>query len=258
MLHNAEQPWRFPGMSWNLLPFLALRFSAFHATIIALYFSAFEGDSCEKMAVIDCSKEQYYATYGDGPWRFFWMHFSGCAADSFVRMVNGGALRTADSDPARAAELFDQLDSMAHTPGRQTDLLLSLWIHQLLCELARTVECGPVSRHQAAMEEAASFLHAHLGEPIRVGDLAQKAGMSEFYFQRVFHEVMGQSPYDYLTRLRVERAKLLLLSSDHSVAEIAAMVGYSDARGLINSFKKREGCTPSCLRRKKAGERILP
>ncbi len=99
------------------------------------------------MAVIDCSKEQYYATYGDGPWRFFWMHFSGCAADSFVRMVNGGALRTADSDPARAAELFDQLDSMAHTPGRQTDLLLSLWIHQLLCELARTVECVRVSLH---------------------------------------------------------------------------------------------------------------
>lgn len=108
------------------------------------------------------------------------------------------------------------------------------------------------------MEEAASFLREHLGESIRVGDLAQKAGMSEFYFQRVFHEVMGQSPYDYLTRLRVERAKLLLLSSDHSVAEIAAMVGYSDARGLINSFKKREGCTPSCLRRRKAEERILP
>ena len=108
------------------------------------------------MAVIDCSKEQYYATHGDVPWRFFWMHFSGCAADSFVRMVNGGGLRTADGDPSRAAELFDQLDSI------------------------------------------------------------------------------------------------------HSVAEIAAMVGYSDARGLINSFKKREGCTPSCLRRRKAEERILP
>ena len=186
------------------------------------------------------------------------MHFTGTAAESFVRMINGDTLRAADWEPSRTAELFDQLDDMARTPGRQTDLLLSLWIHQLLCELAQSVACGMVQQHQEAMEEAAAFLREHLGEPVHIAELARRAGMSEFHFQRVFRHILGQSPYEYLTRLRVDRARLLLLTSEKSVAEIASLVGYADVRSLIRHFKSREGCTPSALRKKRGAGQTLP
>lgn len=211
-----------------------------------------------RAAVIDCAQYQYYATAGEEAWRFFWMHFTGTGAEAFVRMVNGETLRAADWEPSRAAELFGQLDDMARTPGRQTDLLLSLWVHQLLCELAQSVACGPVQQHQEAMEEAARFLREHLGEPVHIAELARRAGMSEFHFQRVFRHVLGQSPYEYLTRLRVDRAKLLLLTSERSVNEIAALVGYADVRSLIRHFKSREGCTPSSLRKKRGAGQTLP
>ena len=211
-----------------------------------------------RVAVIDCAQYQYYATSGTEPWRFFWMHFTGTAAESFVRMINGDTLRVADWEPSRTAELFDQLDDMARTPGRQTDLLLSLWIHQLLCELAQSVTCGTVQQHQEAMEEAAAFLREHLGEPVHIAELARRAGMSEFHFQRVFRHILGQSPYEYLTRLRVDRARLLLLTSEKSVAESASLVGYADVRSLIRHFKSREGCTPSALRKKRGAGQTLP
>ena len=202
-----------------------------------------------KAAVIDCSQYQYYATSGPEPWRFFWMHFSGSAADGMVRLINGDSLRAASWEPSRALELFGQLEELSRTPGRQADFMASLWVHQLLAELAQSVQCGTSARYRDAMREAAEYLRLYLAEPLRVGELAKKSGLSEFYFQRVFHDAIGQPPYEYLTRLRVERARSLLVSTNRSVAEIAALTGYSDARGLIDQFKKRVGQTPAAYRR---------
>lgn len=117
---------------------------------------------------------------------------------------------------------------------------------------------GTVQQHQEAMKEAAAFLREHLGEPVHIAELARRAGMSEFHFQRVFRHILGQSPYEYLTRLRVDRARLLLLTSEKSVAEIASLVGYADVRSLIRHFKSREGCTPSALRKKRGAGQTLP
>lgn len=150
----------------------------------------------------------------------------------------------------RAAELFGELEALTCTPGRQTDLMLSLWIHQLLNELAQSAQGGAAARYQAEMLAAAEFLRENMAQPLRISVLARQSGLSEFHFQRVFKSVIGQPPYEYLTFLRISRARQLLACTSASVAEIAGAVGYSDSKGLLDHFKRHTGMTPSEYRRK--------
>ncbi len=230
------------------------------ATISGCGFLRYAGQeellSAGKAAVIDCSRYQYYGTFGKEPWHFSWIHFKGTGADSFVRMINREGLRIINWDASRAADLYSQADELARTPGKQADFLISLWLHQILNEFAQAVEGAAAVRYEQEMLAAAEFLREHLQEPVRMTDLARQSGLSEYHFIRVFKSVIGHPPYEYLTLLRVAHAKQLLLSTSMSVSEIAAQTGYSDSRGLIDNFRHHTGKTPAGFR-KQAREGIL-
>ena len=202
-----------------------------------------------RAAVIDCYRYQYYATWGEKPWRFVWMHFSGAAAAAFVQMLNGEGLREAALDPRWAEDFFPRLEEYAGQPGRFTDLTVSLWIHQFLNELAQSADSRSGGRYQREMLEIAAYLRENLDKPLRVADLAARCGLSEFHFLRVFKSAVGQPPYEYLTLLRMNQAKQLLAFTEESVAEVAQQVGYSDAKALIDNFKRHTGETPAKFRR---------
>ena len=225
-----------------------------------LYFATVSGrgilryDGCEvelsagRAAVIDCTRYHYYATIGDEPWHFFWMHFTGSAADAMVQLINGGSLRCAELSSEYAAGLYDSLCEIVKLPGRQTDFEVSLWIHRRLTELAGSVEVGAAMRYQKEMHEIAEYIREHLSSKLKISELARMSGLSEYHFLRTFRGIIGHPPYEYLTLLRIERAKQLLLSTDASINEIAVSVGYTDAKGLIENFRRHTGTTPSAYR----------
>jgi AraC family transcriptional regulator len=74
---------------------------------------------------------------------------------------------------------------------------------------------------------ATDFMHAHLGDPITLGDIAAAAALSRFHFLRLFEQVHGRTPVARLRELRTRRALALLESTSLSVGEIAARVGMS-------------------------------
>jgi len=93
------------------------------------------------------------------------------------------------------------------------------------------------------------WLDEHLDENISVGDLADVAGLSPSYFRRWFHREVGSSPRDYVTQLRVERAKRMLAHSDRSITEVAMDLGYSTSAYFTAVFHGETGMTPSEYRR---------
>jgi AraC-like DNA-binding protein len=78
-------------------------------------------------------------------------------------------------------------------------------------------------------------------EPIDMEAVAAHAGYSRYHFVRVFRAVYGQTPGQYLSRRRIERAENLLRTADLSVTEICALVGFTSLGSFSSSFKKR-GC----------------
>lgn len=93
------------------------------------------------------------------------------------------------------------------------------------------------------------YLQEHLAEDISLNVLSDEFHLNAQYISQLFKSEIGVGFLTYLTGIRMEKAKKLLLSTSLSVAEISERAGYSDYRVFTKSFKKHEGSTPSQFRR---------
>ncbi len=93
------------------------------------------------------------------------------------------------------------------------------------------------------------FLAAALDQPLRLADAAKEACLSPFHYHRTFSRVFGETPHDFLRRLRIERAKQLLASTDDPVTEVCLAVGYESLGSFSAMFHSAAGFSPSAYRR---------
>lgn len=93
------------------------------------------------------------------------------------------------------------------------------------------------------------YMQEHLEEEISLNILAEKFHLSSQYISQLFKNEIGVNFLSYLTSIRMERAKKLLISTSFSIGEISVQCGYGDYRVFTRTFKKTEGSTPSQYRR---------
>lgn len=93
------------------------------------------------------------------------------------------------------------------------------------------------------------YMQEHLSEEISLSVLSDVFHLNPQYISQLFKNEIGVGFLAYLTNIRIEKAKKLLLSTALSVTEIAEHTGYSDYRVFTKVFKKTEGITPSQFRR---------
>ncbi|MDK3020980.1 GlxA family transcriptional regulator [Pseudodonghicola flavimaris] len=97
---------------------------------------------------------------------------------------------------------------------------------------------------RSGMADIQTWIHANLDRKLLTSDLAQRAGMSERNFVRHFIREVGQSPSDYLTDARCERATTLLLETSLPLKTIAHRVGFSSDDQMRKVFSRRFSLTP--------------
>ena len=93
------------------------------------------------------------------------------------------------------------------------------------------------------------YLQEHLTEEISLNILSEKFHLSPQYISQLFKNEIGVNFLAYLTNIRMEKAKKLLISTSLSIGEVSVDCGYGDYRVFTKAFKKLEGCTPSQYRR---------
>ena len=96
---------------------------------------------------------------------------------------------------------------------------------------------------------ARDAIHARYAEPLRLDQLAHEAALSPFHFLRIFRAAFGQTPHQYLTRVRIEAAKRLLLA-DAPVTDVCFEVGFQSLGSFSTLFARRVGAPPSAFRRR--------
>jgi AraC-like DNA-binding protein len=106
-----------------------------------------------------------------------------------------------------------------------------------------------VTGYEARVQRAIDYAHANLAGPVALTDMAAAAHVSPYHFLRVFKAATGETPHAFVTRLRVERARQLLVSRDWSVDYIAIECGFGSASRLGLAFRKLTGQTPAAFRR---------
>jgi AraC-like DNA-binding protein len=85
--------------------------------------------------------------------------------------------------------------------------------------------------------------------PVSLSDVAAQANLSPYHFLRVHKQAYGETPHEFLTRLRIEKAKTLLAKGSHNVTEACFEVGFSSLGSFSNLFAYRVGLPPSEYRR---------
>lgn len=93
------------------------------------------------------------------------------------------------------------------------------------------------------------YIRSHLGQSLKVHELADQAGMSARNFARAFAAEVGITPARAVERLRVEAASASLESGHHSVQAVARQCGFSDAEQMRRAFIRLKGVSPSALKR---------
>jgi AraC family transcriptional regulator len=96
-------------------------------------------------------------------------------------------------------------------------------------------------------------LHAHLAEDISLARLAALVGLSANHFCTAFKSSMGEPPHRYLVRLRIERAKELLVAQRTPITEVALAVGFGSSAHFSTVFRKHVGVAPTVWRRERMG-----
>ncbi|GIQ63262.1 putative HTH-type transcriptional regulator YisR [Paenibacillus cisolokensis] len=130
----------------------------------------------------------------------------------------------------------------------------SRWKRQqhFLAALLQLQEAGgavPASPRLAVAEEAAVFLRRHYREPLHYKRMSEALHFHANYIALCMKEAFGCTPLEYLTRYRIEQAKLLLVNTNEPVGKVAEETGFGSFPYFVRCFRRHAGLTPSAFRK---------
>lgn len=199
------------------------------------------------VVLIDCHKPHRYASATG--WHALWVHFDGVPARGYFELItrtNGFAFLTHGQN-----EVLQALRALM-AGFRQHAALSEPQMAKLLTDaltvLTQPCESRGASANAPVMERAVASISHALGNEPDVAELAREAGMSEYYFIRVFKAFVGMTPRQYIISARMAHARYLLKTTALPVAEIAGLVGYRSESMFSATFRRFHGLTPRAYR----------
>lgn len=168
------------------------------------------------------------------------VELTGALAAQAAQSLDGPLAAQGSSCPG-AAELVALLGA------EKNPLQASVLGYSLLCELSQADAARPALPPLAAAAVAA--IRQNYAGLYGVEELSSQLGVSKEHLVRVFRKAMGVTPGQYLTQVRLETAKLLLLHREYTLEVVASLCGFSGANYFCRVFKKETGLTPLEWRR---------
>ena len=123
--------------------------------------------------------------------------------------------------------------------------ILRKWFTEKIGNACRNMLSKQSERADSQIEAALSYMKENYTNNISLDDVSRTINISPYYFSKLFKEETGEGFVEYLTRLRIEKAKELLSETDMPMKEICQEVGYPDPNYFSRIFKKNYGVTPT-------------
>ena len=202
-----------------------------------------------------------YIADAQQPWEYVWIEFDGLRAKETVELsglcVNSPVYKAKYKDVAQT--MRDEMlyiinhkdDSPFHLIGH-----LYLFIDSFVKSSAITQISKSNNLRDFYIKEALSFIEQNFQNDITVEEIAACCGLNRSYFGKIFHEVLGKSPQEFLISYRMTKATELLKLTSLSIAEVGSAVGYSNQLHFSRAFKKIYGISPRQWRNENPFKRI--
>ena len=122
---------------------------------------------------------------------------------------------------------------------------LRKWFLDRISEACHNVMSRKETRSTGVIDRAKEYIMANYKKDISLDDVSKEVDISPYYFSKIFKEATGENFIEYLTNIRIEKAKELLNDTDMSMKEICVEVGYSNPNYFSRIFKKNVGVSPT-------------
>ena len=205
----------------------------------------------------------FYQADTKDPWSYMWVGFQGIKAPMYIKYLQldekEKLVGKCSGTEYLKSLVLQMLEARALT--FTNELKREGLLYQFLSELAGEVEKTENKEkegeypQQIYIEHILNYMEQNYQKEIRVSHLAKEMGLNRSYLSSCFKKVMGETVQDYLMRLRMEKAEILLASTKDSIGNIACEVGYEDPLAFSKTFRKKYGISPSEYRRKYAGNK---
>ena len=161
--------------------------------------------------------------------------FNDATLDSYMEQVHAELMRR------RASPIFLQGIAQA----------IAIYLARNYAEITSQARSGSPSLPGFKLRQITDWMVENLAEEFNLDRLAARAGLSKFYFNRLFKNAMGVSPSRHHINLRMDEAKRLLRETKKSVVEVALDVGYANPSHFAQLFKRKTGLSPSDYRQQR-------
>jgi AraC-like DNA-binding protein len=155
--------------------------------------------------------------------------------------VKSGAL-----DQKSFGEMCDALDRAAAEASTVSDVFSAY--RRAMADMAAAVEKPVLARQDRSLRRAVEYIHQRYSEPLSAPKVASVAGFAPKYFSYLFRRREKMTFEDYLRRVRIERARQLLVSTDLNLARVAELSGFRSAQYFCHVFRDTGGVTPTEFR----------
>ena len=147
--------------------------------------------------------------------------------------------------------IFKEIKTATFSENITSKILSAGKLLELICKIKDL--CEDINKHNLIESDdfilkGIRYMSAHFREDIKIEDVARNSNLSVSHFHKLFLEQQGTTPSQYLTNIRISKAKELLLTTNKPMPEIAEQSGFTSQAYFCYAFKKETGETPSAFR----------
>lgn len=197
-----------------------------------------------------------YKADANDPWEYYWISFDG---ESISEMLSRASITPSSpihitNDHSKLVDLYNEIIDVVKTDTKHKDILLSSIFLKIIhyYTLSSHIDSSigyKTKDHPRYMDVAIDYIHNNYGKNYTVTDIAHHISISREYFCRKFQDTYALSPKSFIKTYKLNAARLLLLTTDNTIAEVADKVGFNNYNYFSSEFTKHFNMTPSRYRR---------
>lgn len=191
--------------------------------------------------------EQSLISAEDDNWEIYFIHILGSQAgdfyQSFVKAQSKDVVQNFDGK--NFIKYIEEIYS-SYMENKDKKIISGL-IYLLLLDVIDKVE--EKSFHNDVVGKAISILHERYASEISIDELCDELHISKYYFIRIFNKEIGVPPKKYLTNIRIEKARILLVNTNKTIGQIAELSGFKNEENIYYAFKKELNISPDSFRK---------
>lgn len=201
--------------------------------------------------------ETYYQADEKKSWSYYWIGLSGNKVFNYLQqssLFNDTVLTGVTKDYVKKfTDKFSDIIDLMGLNNFNTYYHLSLFemtysLLRLLITVSSDNGHSTLTDKKRYVIQMKNYIDSNYSKEIIIAEIANKMALNRSYLSRIFKEEYQMSPKNYLSNLRIEKAKQLLLDTDQSISTVSVEVGYKDVLAFSRAFKVHTNYSPSHYR----------